>query len=116
MRVRLGLLFLVAAKIRGGLARFQGHFQHFVHGLDELELEIVPDEVGRTTSTFFPDAFPQTSSVDGIVQRSSGAEAWSSLRSGAGTRATHARSTGLSPPVFARATTYRSWTSPQAVR
>src|SRR6267143_5822374 len=43
VRIRLRLVFLVAAKIRGGLARFQGHFEHLVHGLDEPELELVPD-------------------------------------------------------------------------
>jgi len=45
VRVRLlrRLLFLVAAKIRGGLARFQSHVQHLIHGLDELELDRFPD-------------------------------------------------------------------------
>lgn len=49
--------------------------------------KIVAGKVGNTTSTFYPDANPETSSVDGYVGRDAGAEGWATVRGGAGTNA-----------------------------
>jgi RHS repeat-associated protein len=47
---------------------------------------IVPNEVGNTTSTFYPDGDPESTSVDGDVARINGTNpAWSAMIYGAGT-------------------------------
>lgn len=49
---------------------------------------IVPGKVGNTTSTFYPDADPESASVDGWLRRGTAVnEAYSTIRSGAGTAA-----------------------------
>lgn len=48
--------------------------------------KIVIGKVGNTTSTFYPDADPESTSVDGIVARTNiGVSLWGDLRDGAGT-------------------------------
>ena len=47
--------------------------------------KIVIGKVGNTTSTFYPDADPENTSVDGYVSRGSVDETFSTLRSGVGT-------------------------------
>ncbi len=46
---------------------------------------IVIGKIGNTTDTFYPDANPESTSVDGYVARGSVDETFSTLRSGAGT-------------------------------
>ena len=46
---------------------------------------IVKGKVGNTTSTFYPDADPETTSMDGDVFRSGTNETWATMRDGAGT-------------------------------
>jgi len=48
---------------------------------------IVKGKVGATTSTFFPDADPETNTIDGEVFRLSVDETFTNVRSGAGTTA-----------------------------
>jgi RHS repeat-associated protein len=49
--------------------------------------EIIPGKVGNTTSTFYPDAHPETTTVDGYTLRNGGNATWSSVRDNAGTGA-----------------------------
>jgi len=48
---------------------------------------IVKGKIGNTTSTFYPDAHTESTSVDGIVRRdlgASGGDDWTTIRNGAG--------------------------------
>jgi YD repeat-containing protein len=66
--------------------------QVLTHAVDVKNLKsfgrIVPGEVGRTTSIFFPDAFPEHTSIDGYVDRVNmggpGGETWSQIVFGSG--------------------------------
>ncbi len=60
-----------------------------------------------TVSTFFPDADPETSSVDGLVIRGSVDEAWATIRAGAGTSATP--SDGNGDPAIVTGSTTDQW-------
>ena len=48
---------------------------------------IVTGKIGNTTSTFYPNASPESTSVDGSVGRTPVDEVWSSMRGGTGTSA-----------------------------
>jgi len=47
---------------------------------------IIPGKVGSTTSTFYPDSNPESTSADGYTRRNADA-VWSTIRSGAGEQA-----------------------------
>ncbi|MFN3692674.1 MAG: LamG-like jellyroll fold domain-containing protein [Candidatus Paceibacteria bacterium] len=47
--------------------------------------KIVPKKIGRTTSVFYPDANPESSSVDGWTQYESTQISWSAIRTANGT-------------------------------
>ena len=49
--------------------------------------KIVIDKIGNTTSTFYPDYDPESTSVDGTVGRTGVDEPWGTIRAGAGTYA-----------------------------
>lgn len=51
----------------------------------QFNAAIYPFEVSDTGGPYYPDANPETASVDGYVSRSVSSEIWSSLTSGAGT-------------------------------
>ena len=49
--------------------------------------KIVEGKIGNTTDTFYPDADPESTSVDGTTQRNLVVETFPTIRSGAGTYA-----------------------------
>lgn len=59
---------------------------------------IITGKIGNTTSTFYPDAHVESTSVDGGVTRNlslGSGESWGTIRGGAGNGAQDANSTGL---------------------
>jgi hypothetical protein len=59
---------------------------------------VVPGRVGNTTSTFFPDADPESTSIDGMAYRITGSESWATIRAGAGTHTADTQT--AEAPVF----------------
>jgi len=55
----------------------------------KIDTDIVPNKIGHTVGTFYPDADPESTSVDGGVQRNVASADWTTNRSSAdGTAAT----------------------------
>lgn len=60
---------------------------HTISLIGKTNNNIVKGKEGRTTLIVYPDADPESTSVDGITRRESVNETWSTIRSGAGTNA-----------------------------
>lgn len=60
---------------------------HTISLIGKTNNNIVKGKEGRTTLIVYPDANPESTSVDGITRRESVNETWSTIRSGAGTNA-----------------------------
>lgn len=59
---------------------------HNVTLVGKTESTVIAGSVGNTTSTFYPNADPETTSVDGYAGRNvPGGEVWATIRAGAGT-------------------------------
>lgn len=74
--------------------------------------QIVPGKVGHTTTTVFPDANPETTSVDGtLIRNITPTEAFATIRSGNGTSASDSGAAEAAADLFAgsgAANTYQS--------
>ena len=58
---------------------------HIISLVGKDGANIVKGKVGNTTSTFYPDADPETTSVDGTQRRRGVDETWATIRGGAAT-------------------------------
>jgi hypothetical protein len=107
--------FRIGAKW-GNVIRYR--WQYIKAALDRMNLEIllayprlvlpdgrqVPMISGATTTTFYPDPNPESTTVDGEVGEISQSESWSDIRGGPGTRALD-NTTPLNMQVTAYSTT-----------
>lgn len=58
---------------------------HTIHLVGKPSTSIIPGTISTTTSTFFPDPSPETTTVDGYARRSGVNETWATIRAGNGT-------------------------------
>lgn len=72
---------------------------HTVSVIGKSGADIVPGSVGNTTSTFYPDANPETSSVDGWTDRVVTNESWTTIRGGAGNSSSDSQANPAAPYV-----------------
>jgi hypothetical protein len=75
---------LIVRKLRRDPAEaLRSVIAHNIHIYGKLNTQIIKNKVGNTTATFFPDAHPESSSVDGFTMSNLGGS-FASNRSGAG--------------------------------
>lgn len=83
-----GHLYTKYPEIYDPLVAFRRQLEHTISVVARDGSNIVKGKIGNTTTTVYPDADPESSTVDGRVERLSVDEAWATIRSGNGNSAT----------------------------